>query len=194
VQALTPEFLLSAYANGFFPMADDRNASELRWYHPELRGIIPLDGFHTPASLVKFLKKNPFEISADKAFREVITACAEREETWINDEIIDLYCALHNMGFAHSVECRRGGKLVGGLYGVALAGAFFGESMFSTEANASKVALIALVEKLNAAGYALLDTQYVNDHLKQFGVIEIAREDYMKRLKKALKITPAIFI
>jgi leucyl/phenylalanyl-tRNA---protein transferase len=197
VEALTPEFLLSAYANGFFPMAESRNAEELRWYHPEMRGIIPLDKFHIPASMAKFLKKNPFEVTRDKAFRGVITACAARQETWINNQIIDLYCTLHDMGFAHSVECWKKAQgaleLVGGLYGVALGGAFFGESMFSTETNASKVALAHLVQHLKDNGFTLLDTQYVNDHLKQFGVIEITRDDYLERLQRALTITPASF-
>lgn len=213
---LTPEMLLNAYAQGFFPMADSRDSKELHWYFPEQRGIIPLDTFHVPASLAKFMKTSPFTVTMDKAFREVITACATREEdTWINDRIIDLYCQLHEMGFAHSVEVWKnapsvdgasrlpaapGGAplqsqealqgasiLVGGLYGVSLGKAFFGESMFSRETNASKVALVHLVEYLRTHGYTLLDTQYVNDHLKQFGVIEISRADYLGKLNKALE-------
>lgn len=215
MEKLTPEILLNAYANGYFPMADSRDSTELGWYHPELRGIIPLDGFHTPKSLAKALAKHPFEMTVDKAFREVITACATRAETWINNEIIDLYCTLHEMGFAHSVEVWRRPSLraernnpafdrldrhvalsaprddeilVGGLYGVTLGSAFFGESMFSNETGASKAALVHLVTLLKEKGYTLLDTQYVNDHLKQFGVIEIPRAEYMERLQKSLQV------
>jgi len=189
MQELTPEMLLNAYAQGFFPMADSRDSKELHWYFPERRGIIPLDGFHIPASLAKFLKHSPFTLTMDKAFREVITACATREDgTWINDTIIDLYCELHAMGFAHSVETWNGKNLAGGLYGVSLGRAFFGESMFSRETNASKIALVYLVEYLKNNGYLLLDTQYVNDHLKQFGVIEIARAEYLEKLKAALSL------
>lgn len=219
---LTPELLLNAYGNGYFPMADDRNAKDLHWFYPKQRGIIPLDKFHVPKSLTKFLKAAPFIYSTNHAFRDVITACAERDSTWINDKIIDLYCKLHAMGFAHSVEVwenviycednkmqsadctalsnslceghqtRNGGdkQLIGGLYGVSLGGAFFGESMFSQTTNASKAALVHLVQLLNEAGYSLLDTQYVNDHLKQFGVIEIPREEYLKQLENALIVQP----
>lgn len=187
---ITPELLLNAYANGYFPMADSKDAKELDWYCPEERGIIPLSDFHIPKSLAKFLKQHPFTLTTDKAFREVMQACADREETWINDEIIDLYCTLHEMGFAHSVECWEGEKLSGGLYGVALAGAFFGESMFSKTSGASKVALVHLVGLLKNAGYTLLDTQYVNDYLKQFGVVEIAKEEYLTLLRKALSSPP----
>lgn len=189
---ITAEQLLTAYANGYFPMAESREASELRWYHPEQRGIIPLEAFHVPKSLAKFLRKNPFTFTTDRAFPEVIRACAdtERDGTWINDDIIALYCELHERGFAHSVECWKDDLLVGGLYGVALQGAFFGESMFSRASNASKAALVHLVELLKKAGYALLDTQFTNDHLQQFGVIEIPREEYMERLEIALQKIP----
>lgn len=188
---ITPEVLLAAYANGYFPMAESRDSEGLHWFSPEKRGIIPLDDFHIPASLAKFLRRNPFTLTTDRAFAEVIRACAERDEdTWINDKIIALYCELHAMGFAHSVECWRENNLAGGLYGVTIGGAFFGESMFSREPNASKAALAHLVGLLNDAGYVLLDTQYVNDHLKQFGIIEIPREDYLQRLREALQISP----
>jgi leucyl/phenylalanyl-tRNA---protein transferase len=189
MEKLTTELLLQAYANGYFPMAESRDAKQLYWFYPEKRGIITLDGFHVPSTLAKFLRKNPFTVTVDKAFPEVIRACAERsDDTWINEEIIALYSALHEQGFAHSVECWENNILVGGLYGVALAGAFFGESMFSRTPNASKVALVHLVKLLKDAGYTLLDTQYVNDHLKQFGVVEIPRAEYLKRLEAALKI------
>lgn len=190
---ITPECLLNAYANGYFPMAESRDAKALHWYYPEKRGIIPLDNFHIPKSLTKFLKQNPFTYTMDTAFRDVITACAERDDTWINDDIIELYCALHTMGYAHSVEVwiqdseTRNQKLVGGLYGVSLDKAFFGESMFSRVANASKAALVYWVNHLRERGYTLLDAQYVNDHLKQFGIIEISREAYLQRLEQALR-------
>jgi len=189
---LTPEFLLSAYAAGYFPMAESRDAKEIHWFYPELRGVIGLEKFHIPASLAKFMRKKNFTITTDKVFPEVITACADtpRDGTWINDTIIRLYCELWKKNYAHSVECWSGDELVGGLYGVSLGGAFFGESMFSRKPNASKVALVHLVELLRGAGYTLLDTQYTNEHLQQFGVAEIPREEYLKRLKKALKVTP----
>jgi leucyl/phenylalanyl-tRNA---protein transferase len=191
MEKLTGELLLQAYANGYFPMAESRDAKQLYWFYPEKRGVIPLEEFHVPATLAKFLRKNPFTVTVDKAFPGVIRACAERhEDTWINDEIIALYCTLHEQGFAHSVECWENDMLVGGLYGVALAGAFFGESMFSKKPNASKVALVHLVKLLKNAGYTLLDTQYVNDHLKQFGVMEIPREEYLEKLQAALRVTP----
>lgn len=186
--------LLTAYAGGYFPMAETRNAQEIFWFHPQKRGILPLESFHIPHSLAKALRQQPFEITPDKAFEQVIRACAEphpeRPETWINDDIIALYTALHRMGHAHSIECWQQGKLVGGLYGVTLGGAFFGESMFSRTTNASKAALVETVRRLKTAGYSLLDTQYVNPHLKQFGCIEIDRSNYMERLKKALELDP----
>ena len=191
---LTPQTLISSYASGYFPMSESRDTTELYWFNPARRGVLPLDDFHIPSGLKKFLKKNPFQTRIDADFEGVIRSCAElgqtRKETWINDEIIQAYCELHRMGHAHSVESWREGKLVGGLYGVSLGGAFFGESMFSRESEASKVALVHLVELLNEAGYTLLDTQFVNDHLKQFGVKEIVKRTYMARLDKALKVEP----
>ncbi len=189
---LAPALLLSAYAQGYFPMAKSRTAKKLEWYYPEERGILPLDDFHVPKSLAKIARKAPYTITMDKDFRGVISACADapREKdggTWINDEIIESYCALHTLGHAHSVEVWNEGILVGGLYGVSLGRAFFGESMFSTAPNASKIALVHLVAWLRANDYTLLDTQYVNDHLLQFGVRAIAREEYLKRLAEALK-------
>ncbi|MCE2926136.1 MAG: leucyl/phenylalanyl-tRNA--protein transferase [Rickettsiales bacterium] len=192
MQRLTPALLLAAYSQGYFPMAESRHGEEICWYEPELRGVLPLDGFHVPKSLAKFLKHASFHYSMNHAFRAVITACAERESTWINDEIIELYCQLHEMGYAQSVEVwmpdpqARSQKLVGGLYGVCLGRAFFGESMFSRTSNASKAALVYLLGHLRENGYTLLDAQYVNDHLKQFGIIEISRDEYLKRLREAL--------
>lgn len=191
MQELTPELLLNAYASGYFPMAKSAVSKEIFWYYPERRGVIPLDNFHVPASLAKFLKKAPFTFTTNRAFAEVIAACSERRTgSWINETIINAYCKLHEMGFAHSVECWEKDTLVGGLYGVALGGGFFGESMFSLTPNASKAALVHLVSLLNEAGYTLLDSQYVNEHLLQFGIIEISREEYLKKLQDALMKRP----
>lgn len=191
---VTWEFLLAAYANGYFPMADTQDSPILHWMYPEVRGILPLEDFHIPRSLAKFIKKSPFRITINTAFPEIIRACAEinqgRSETWINEPIINLYTELWKNGFGHSVECWQESKLVGGLYGVAIGGAFFGESMFSRTSNASKVALVYLVELLKNSGYILLDAQFTNDHLKQFGIIEIPRADYLIKLANAIAITP----
>ena len=179
--------LLSAYASGWFPMAVA--PGEIRWYSPDPRGIIPLDTFHVPARLARTLRARRFEIRLDTSFRAVIEACAERrdeEGNWIDREIIESYCALHDQGVAHSVETWEHGALVGGLYGVALGGAFFGESMFHRAKDASKAALVALVEQLRTRGYTLLDTQWVTDHLLQFGAIEIPRRRYLRLLDEAL--------
>ncbi|MCZ6604329.1 MAG: leucyl/phenylalanyl-tRNA--protein transferase [Alphaproteobacteria bacterium] len=188
---LTPQLLLGAYASGVFPMAKSRAEKDLYWIDPDVRGILPIDQFHIPRRLRKTLRQAPFRVACDQDFAGVVRACAEetgnRPETWINPEIERLYESLHDMGFAHSVECWRGPNLVGGLYGVAMGGAFFGESMFSLESDASKVALCHLVARLAAGGYKLLDTQFVTDHLGQFGAIEISRADYKKRLADALK-------
>jgi leucyl/phenylalanyl-tRNA--protein transferase len=184
--------LLNAYASGWFPMAV--SPGEIRWYSPDPRGIIPLDTFHVPSRLARSLRARPFEIRIDTNFPAVIRACAERPDpdgNWIDDEIIDSYSALFEQGFAHSVEAWRGDQLVGGLYGVAMRGAFFGESMFHRATNASKAALVALVEHLRERGYALLDTQWVTEHLLQFGAIEIPRRRYLRLLDQALTIDPA---
>ena len=179
--------LLSAYASGWFPMAVA--PGEIRWYSPDPRGIIPLDTFHVPSRLARTLRARRFEIRFDTSFRAVIEACAERRDedgNWIDQEIIESYCGLHDRGFAHSVETWDRGALVGGLYGVALGGAFFGESMFHRVKDASKAALIALVEELRTRGYTLLDTQWVTDHLVQFGAIEIPRRRYLRLLDDAI--------
>lgn len=194
---VTPELLLNAYANGVFPMAESRDNDEVFWVDPPERGILPLDQLHVPRSLKKLIKQEKFEVKIDTAFREVMRACAatstDRDDTWINQTIEDLYCDLHSRGFTHSVECWKDGKLVGGLYGVALAGGFFGESMFHTETGASKVALVHLVARLIVGGFTLLDTQFGTDHLAQFGVIEISRERYHGLLDQALGETDASF-
>lgn len=187
---LTPELLLHAYASGVFPMAESRDDEQLFWVDPDERGIIPLDGLHVSKSLRKTIRKRVFEIRCDTAFAEVIQGCAayaeDREDTWINSEIMRLYFGLYEMGFAHSVECWQQEKLVGGLYGVSLGGVFFGESMFSRERDASKVALVHLVARLKFSGFSLLDTQFVTEHLKSLGAIEIPRADYRTRLSDAL--------
>jgi leucyl/phenylalanyl-tRNA--protein transferase len=194
--ALTPDLLLCAYASGLFPMANDRHDPTIHWIEPRRRGVLPLDRFHAPKSLRKLIRRQRFEIRVDQAFERVILACAERRperpRTWLNDDLIELYCTLHRQGYAHSVESWADERLVGGLYGVSLGAAFFGESMFSRARDASKVALVALVERLQAGGYLLLDTQFVTDHLRRFGAIEIAREAYQRQLRQALE-TPAVF-
>jgi len=179
------EFLLNAYCNGMFPMADGRDG-EIHWFSPSWRGIIPLDGLKVSRSLRQKLKKNIFEVRINSNFEATIRSCAEREEVWISETIIESYTRLHRLGFAHSVESWRNEKLVGGLYGVAIKAAFFGESMFSKETDASKVALVHLVERLNMRRYTLLDTQYVNPHLATLGCIEISKREYLQRLQTAL--------
>ena len=184
---LTPELLLRAYAEGLFPMAERRDDPTLYWVSPDTRGVIPLHGFHVSRRLARTVRSDAFAVTFDHAFVDVMRACGgTRAETWINDEILRLYTALHAAGYAHSVECWSGGEMVGGLYGVSLGGAFFGESMFSLQRDASKVALVHLVAQLIRSGYALLDTQFLTAHLAQFGAIEIARELYLARLNDAL--------
>jgi leucyl/phenylalanyl-tRNA--protein transferase len=183
---IEPDFLLSAYASGYFPMADSAEG-EIGWYSPDPRAIIELESLHVPRSLRLTVKKKPFEIQLNRNFEGVMRQCALREETWISEEIIQSYVALHQLGFAHSVECWKGSELAGGLYGVALGGAFFGESMFSRKRDASKVALVYLVERLNERGFTLLDTQFVTPHLRGLGAVEIPRQKYMERLKVAIQ-------
>lgn len=184
---LTPELLIRAYANGIFPMGDDRTNS-IRWYAPDPRAHLPLEEFHIPHNLRRRVRQQEFSVTSDQAFDPVIRACADRPQTWITEPIIRAYTALHQQGPAHSVECWSDETLAGGLYGVALGGAFFGESMFFRESNASKVALVHLVRQLRAGGFALLDTQYATDHLRRFGVVEIPRSAYMERLDEALTV------
>jgi leucyl/phenylalanyl-tRNA--protein transferase len=184
MKIIPPEVLLEAYSRGVFPMAED---GEILWFSPERRGLIPLDDrFHIPHGLARSLKRQPFEIRWDTAFREVMLGCADRKETWIDDVILESYCTLHDLGHAHSVECWDDEGLQGGLYGVALPGAFFGESMFSRKTDASKIALVALVERLRERGTSLLDTQWMTGHLKQFGGFELARNDYHTVLARSL--------
>jgi leucyl/phenylalanyl-tRNA---protein transferase len=188
---LSPEILLRAYAAGIFPMAESADDPELFWVDPKRRGIIPLDRFHVPRRLRRIVRQDLFTIRCDTAFEAVMRGCAEssdkRPNTWINDEILELYTGLFERGAAHSVECWHEGELVGGLYGVSLGGAFFGESMFSRVTDASKVALAHLVARLIRGGYRLLDTQFVTEHLQRFGAIEISRARYRHLLADALK-------
>jgi leucyl/phenylalanyl-tRNA--protein transferase len=190
---LTPELLLRAYAAGIFPMSTGRDADSIVWLSPEERGIVPLQDFHVPHRLARTVRSDRFRVCVDTAFGEVIRNCASpaphREETWINREIENLYTELHAKGHAHSVECWRGDQLVGGLYGVKLGAAFFGESMFSLARDASKVALVHLVARLIRGGFALLDAQFTTAHLEQFGAIEIPRDEYLRLLSDATAAT-----
>ena len=187
---LTPDILLRAYAQGMFPMAERRGDPALYWVSPEQRGIIPLDDFHVPHRLARTVRSGKFTVTADRAFTEVMMNCAApapgREESWINDEILRLYIGLHAGGHAHSVECWQNSELVGGLYGVRLGAAFFGESMFSRRTDASKVALVHLVDALKRGGFALLDTQFITAHLMRFGAVEVPRRQYLALLNDAI--------
>lgn len=187
---ITPELLLKAYAFGVFPMAKSRDEREVYWVQPKERGVIPLDQFHISKSLRKILRKDVFEIRVDTAFDAVISGCAEtgpnREDTWINEQISELFLELFAAGLAHSVEAWVDNRLVGGLYGLAMGSVFFGESMFTRQDNASKVALCHLVAIMKNGGYRLLDTQFITDHLKQFGAVELPHKDYMRELGDAL--------
>lgn len=189
---LTPSLLLRAYAAGVFPMAEDADSDEVLWIDPDLRGILPLRRFHVSRRLMRKVTRADYRIEIDQDFEEVINACAARETTWINDEIRRLYVGLFRMGYAHSVEYRVEGKLLGGLYGVKLGGAFFGESMFTAAPDASKIALVHLVARLNVGGFQLLDTQFVTSHLAQFGARTISRARYHDLLEIAVT-SPADF-
>lgn len=183
---LTPELVVAAYQQGIFPMADPDAGDAVYWYAPDPRAVLPLDAFHVPRNLARLVRRGRFRVTRDQAFEAVLHACADRASTWISGEIARVYTALHRAGLAHSVECWEGARLAGGLYGVALGGAFFGESMFHRARDASKVALVGLVEHLRARGFRLLDTQYSTPHLAQFGVVEIPRAAYERRLCAAL--------
>ena len=189
---ITPEIVLKAYATGVFPMSDGRDDRKIFWVDPENRGILPLDNFHLPRRMHRIVRTDQFQIRTDTAFAEVMDACAApalgRWTTWINHEIQELFLDLHERGFAHCVETWTNDELTGGLYGIALGGAFFGESMFSRRNNASKVALIHLVGRLKLGGFILLDTQFITNHLLQFGAVEITRAAYHSRLASALSV------
>ena len=183
---IDPALLVRAYREGIFPMALEDG--DLGWFSPDPRGILPIEGFHAPARLMRTLRKAAFDVRIDTAFEAVMRACAKRDEgSWINDEIVESYSALYRLGLAHSVEAWQGSELAGGLYGVHLGGAFFGESMFHHVTDASKVALVTLIDRLARRGFLLLDTQWVTPHLQQFGAIEIPRDEYLRRLKQAIK-------
>src|SRR4051794_21683945 len=187
---IEPELLLQGYRLGIFPMAMADETIE--WFSPDPRAILPLDNFHVPHALRRVMKKEVFEIKLNARFVQVMQACAQRDETWISREIVESYTQLHKLGYAHSVEAWHEGKLAGGLYGVALGGAFFGESMFHRVTDASKVALVALVEHLRARKFALLDTQWLTPHLQQFGGIQISRSHYLRLLRRAIDL-PSTF-
>ncbi|ODS53049.1 MAG: leucyl/phenylalanyl-tRNA--protein transferase [Agrobacterium sp. SCN 61-19] len=190
-RSITPELLLRAYSIGMFPMSESADDPELFWVEPDIRGIIPLDDFHVSKSLQKAIRKAPFDIRFDAAFDQVVAKCAEaaddRPSTWINQTIRDLYSALHRLGHAHSVEAWEGDELVGGLYGVTLGSAYFGESMFSRRTNASKICLVHLVERLRERGFTLLDTQFTTEHLKTFGAVDIPKAEYGVLLDRAME-------
>ncbi|KQY19489.1 leucyl/phenylalanyl-tRNA--protein transferase [Rhizobium sp. Root482] len=187
---ITPDLLLRAYSIGLFPMADSADDPDIFWVEPELRGVIPLDDFHISRSLAKTIRRAPFDIRYDTAFEDVVDGCAasapDRPTTWINEKIRGLYGALHRMGHAHSVEAWDGDDLVGGLYGVSLGAAFFGESMFSRRTDASKICLVHLVEHLRQRGFRLLDTQFTTEHLKSFGAIDVPKSRYATMLAQAI--------
>ncbi len=185
---IRPAVLLAAYRRGLFPMAMDDHG-EIGWFSPDPRGIIPLDEFHIPHGLKRILRHCPFEVRINQAFSEVMAGCADRESTWISHEIIKSYEKLHELGYAHSVECWQDGVLCGGLYGVAIQGAFFGESMFSRVTEASKIALVHLVKRLKERRFLLLDTQWTTEHLDRFGAREIPRHEYLAQLQKALLVS-----
>ena len=186
---IPPDLLLSAYAQGVFPMAEE---GEISWYSPDPRGVLPLDSFHVPHGLARVLKKGVFEVRFNTCFAQVLDGCAARRETWIDARIKQSYLNLHALGCAHSVEVFIGGTLGGGLYGVSLGGVFFGESMFHTVTDASKVALVALVDRMCSRDFGLLDLQWVTPHLKTFGAREISRRDYLELLRKHIE-RPCLF-
>jgi len=184
-EPLTPELLVRAYEQGFFPMGEEDGS--IAWYRPDPRTIIPLDGFHVSKRLAQTVRQGRFEIAINRDFDGVMRGCAGREETWITGPIVAAYTALHRQGLAHSIEAYTDGRLAGGIYGVSLGGAFMGESMFSRVTDASKVCLVHLVERLRVRGYTLFDVQFLTSHLKRFGAVEIPRKEYLQRLGRAIK-------
>jgi leucyl/phenylalanyl-tRNA---protein transferase len=197
-EILEPEMLLGAYAQGYFPMAEARTDKDVFWLNPDRRGIIPLDGFHLPKRLARRLRASTWRLTVDTAFARVVAACAEADrqggKTWINPLIERSYAQLHALSHAHSVEVWDGDSLVGGLYGVSLGAAFFGESMFSLATDASKIALVHLVARMRAGGFRLLDTQFLTDHLKQFGTVEIGRAAYQDLLREAVEADADFYV
>ena len=193
IKYLSPEVLLFAYQQGLFPMAESRNAKQIQWIQPEKRGIFQLGNFHISKSLRRVILKKDYSITINSCFPKVMEKCADRSETWINDDIYNCYCKLHEDGFAHSVEVWRNSHLIGGVYGVTIGAAFFGESMFSEAANGSKIALAYLHDRLLKAGFLLFDTQFLTEHLASLGAIEISQAQYLVKLEKALNKN-AIFL
>jgi len=185
---ITPELLLQAYASGIFPMAETRDDPDLFWVDPEFRGVFPLDHFHISRSLARHIRQEPFAITLNNAFMDVIAGCADRDVTWINPQLLALYDSLHKVGHAHSIEIWEGDALVGGVYGLTIGGAFFGESMFSRRTNASKIALAYLVDHLRQGGFTLFDTQFITPHLASLGAMEIPRDAYHALLDQALAV------
>jgi leucyl/phenylalanyl-tRNA--protein transferase len=186
IKYLSPEVLLFAYQQGLFPMAEGRNAKQIQWIQPKKRGIFQLGNFHISKSLRRVILKKDYSITINSCFPKVMEKCADRSETWINDDIYNCYCKLHEDGFAHSVEVWRNNHLIGGVYGVTIGAAFFGESMFSEAANGSKIALAYLHDRLLKAGFLLFDTQFLTEHLASLGAIEISQAQYLVKLEKAL--------
>ncbi|TRD16690.1 leucyl/phenylalanyl-tRNA--protein transferase [Palleronia caenipelagi] len=186
-RALTPELVLGAYAQGIFPMSDSRDDPEIFWVDPQYRGVLPMDGLRISRSLRRHIRQGSHQVSFNRAFEAVVAGCADRPETWISDPIAALYSDLHRAGYAHSIEVWADSRLVGGVYGVVLGGAFFGESMFSKETNASKLALVYLMDRLRQGGFVLFDTQFITPHLQSMGGVEIPRSSYRHQLSEALK-------
>jgi leucyl/phenylalanyl-tRNA--protein transferase len=184
---LTPDLLLQAYAAGVFPMAESADSPDLHWIDPLRRGVVPLDGFHISRSLARRIRRAPYQVSVNRDFAATVAACADRPETWINAALVSLYANLHRLGHAHSVELWDGGDLVGGVFGIAIGGAFFGESMFSRRTDASKMALAYLVSRLRVGGFGLFDVQFITPHLARLGAQEISRAAYRARLQTALR-------
>jgi leucyl/phenylalanyl-tRNA--protein transferase len=188
---ISPQLVLQAYCSGAFPMAHPEDENQIYWHAPDPRAILPFDEFHVPTNLARLVRQKPFTVTTDCAFERVIHACAERTSTWISRDIIRIYTELHERGFAHSVECWAEEQIVGGLYGVAVRGAFFGESMFYRTSNASKVALVHLFDMLHRGGFLLHDIQFLSSHMEQFGAVEISREQFLNRLDRALATAAA---
>ncbi len=188
---LTPELMLRAYMTGIFPMSESRDAPDLFWVDPERRGVMPLDGLHVSRSLARTVRRGGYDIRINSAFEAVVSACADRAETWINDDLFELYAHLHNVGYAHSIEVWDDAGLRGGIFGLSIGGAFFGESMFSARTGGSKIAMVYLVDRLRRAGFTLFDTQFITDHLASLGGIEISRSAYRSQLAEALDVEAA---
>src|SRR6056297_2428697 len=185
---LTPEIVLRAFATGIFPMAESRDDPDLFWVDPRQRGILPIDGFHVSRSLARRIRRDDYQVTLNTDFDAVVACCADRPETWINDALLGIYSQLHELGHAHSLEIRQQGELTGGVYGISLGGAFFGESMFSRRTDASKLALAHLVDHLRRCSFVLFDTQFITPHLASLGAIEVDRADYRGRLAQALRV------